>query len=167
MSASIDLSSLLSPHTFTLFIAPSETIQEALNTLMNRQRGKILYLCGNYPEILPKFTSSSTNLSVRRALTIYQVQTILTESDEHLTLFEHDRSLYDDNADLLPYIGELCRHKAEDTGSVFLFSTKLDKWLILIEPYVHRMVLILDDTTPVRSTPVVSPSTQKILDGIW
>ncbi|MFH0966635.1 MAG: hypothetical protein V1862_02980 [Methanobacteriota archaeon] len=167
MSASIDLSSLLSPHTFTLFIAPSETIQEALNTLMNRQRGKILYLCGNYPEILPKFTTASTNLVVRRALTIYQVQTILAESDERLTLFEHDRSLFDDNADLLPYIGEFCRHKAEDTGSVFIFSTKLDKWLILLEPYVHRMVLILNDTPSVKQTHAVTASTQKNLDGIW
>lgn len=167
MPAPIDPGSILSPSTFSLFIAPSEMIQEALNTLMSRQPRKILYLCGNYPVILPRLNPQPDKLLVRRALTIYQVQSILEEADEPLILFEHDRSLYDDNADLLPYIGELCRHKATDSYSVFLFSTRLDKWLALIEPYAERMILIIEISPPARSVSTAAPSEQKVLDGIW
>lgn len=166
MPASVDLGSVLSPNTFSLFIAPSESVLEALITLTSRHRGKILYLCGNYPVLLPGFSSQSEKLLIRRALTIYQVQSILQGAEEPLTFFEHDRSLYDDNAELLPCIGELCRCRAEDTGSIVLFSTRLDKWLTRIEPYAQRMVLIIENAPPKRPAAAGPVSTQKILDGI-
>jgi hypothetical protein len=167
MPASLDLGSVLSPHTFSLFVAPPETIQEALSTLMSRHRGKVLYLCGNYPGILPGFTAYTDKMLVRRALTVYQVQSILEEATEPLILFEHDRSLYDDNADILPYIGELCRYKAKDAGSVFLVSTRLDKWLIRLEPYVERMILIMGTEKPPGPAPAAGTSVQKVLEGLW
>ena len=104
---------------------------------------------------------------VRRALTIYQVQSILEEADESLILFEHDRSLYDDNGDLLPSIGEICRHKASGTGMFVLFSTCRDKWLTRMEQYVQRMVLIIEKSPQVRPVHAVPASTQNVLDGIW
>lgn len=167
MPAPIDLGSLLSPNTFSLFIAPPGIIYEALSTMMTRHRGKILYLCGNYPLILPNLTSNQDRVLIRRALTIYQMQSILEEADEPLILFEHDRSLYDDNADLLPYIAEICRHKAKDTGMIFLFSTRQDKWLTLMEPYFERMILIIETSPPKKQLKTVSSSSQMNLDGIW
>ena len=135
--------------------------------MMTRHRGKILYLCGNYPLILPNLTSNQDRVLIRRALTIYQMQSILEEADEPLILFEHDRSLYDDNADLLPYIAEICRHKAKDTGMIFLFSTRQDKWLTLMEPYFERMILIIETSPPKKQLKTVSSSSQMNLDGIW
>ena len=66
--------------------------------------------------------------------------------------------------DLIPYIDELCRHKAVDTIIGFLLSIRLDKWLTRIEPYVEGMSLFIEKSTLVDA---VSASTQKILDGAW
>ncbi len=168
MPAPHDPGSLISPDTFSVYVAPAETIQEALSTLMNRHRGKILYLCGNYPIILPGLDGRvNWRIGIRRALTVHQVQTILTDADEPLILFEHDRTLYDDNADLLPHIGDLCRHKAAETGTVVLFATRPDRWLARIEPYAHRMIFMIEPSSTVRPALSKSPSVQRRIHQIW
>ena len=168
MPAPHDPGSLISPDTFSLYIAPADAIREALSALMSRHRGKILYLCGNYPIILPGLDDlPDWRLGIRRALTVHQVQLILTDADEPLILFEHDRTLYDDNADLLTYIGELCRHKAAETGTVVLFATRSDRWLSRIEPYAHRMIFMIEPSSAVRPAPVKSAFAQTSLRGIW
>lgn len=166
MPVSIHPQFSFSPDTFLLFIASSATIREALHILLIRHRGRVLYICGNYPEILPSLIVDTDRFQVRRALTAYQVLSILEESDEPLTLFEHDRSLYDDNEDLLNPIGERCRQRASYTGSVLLFAVKPDRWLNQIEPYANRVALIMQpDPVSVKSEKIAS-SKQRTLEGL-
>lgn len=153
--------------TFTLFIASAGTIHKALHALLSRHRGRLLYLCGNYPVILPGLVTDQSNLQIRRALTAYQILSILEEADESLILFEHDRTLYDDNEHLLPPIGESCRQKAAGNGGLILFATHQDRWLIRIEPYVDRMAFIQEPVhQPARAGSQVH-SEQLLLDRIW
>lgn len=155
-----------SPHTFALFIAPPTTIQEALNYLLDGNQGRVLYLCGNYPEVLPGITTDPGLFQVRRALTAYQILSILEESDESLTLFEHDQSLYEDDADLLIPIGERCRQRSGDTGSVILFAARPDAWLNRLEPYASRVAFIIR-IDPVRAKGGRKvPSKQQTLEGL-
>lgn len=158
-----------SPGSFLLFIASADAICEALSMLLGKTRGRILYLCGNYPVILPLISPVSGSLQVRRALTAYQILSILAESDEQFILFEHDRSLYDDNADLLPTIGEACRQKQSEHVSVILFARSPDKWLDRLEPYAGR-VAVLAEVAPRRVLPPSRTTTQtqqQTLDALW
>ncbi len=156
------------PGTFSLFIAPSENIQGALSTLLRRYRGQTLYLCGNYPVILPSLSECQNGFHVRRALTIFQVLTILEESSEPLILFEHDRTLYDDTNDMLPYIQEYIRQKTSGDHMVCLFATHSDKWLQKIEPDSHRFVYIFELVSRVHTKILASTeSQQQLLDGLW
>jgi hypothetical protein len=155
-----------SPDTFTLCIAPSAMIHEALKNLLTGNRDSILYLCGNYPVILPSIAMDPCRFRVRRALTAYQVLSILEETDESLTLFEHDRSLYDDNENLFIPIGERCRQRAGESGTVILFAVRTDPWLHRLEPYAHRVVFFSHTHSvsikPGRTDPVI----QQTLEGI-
>ena len=156
-----------SPGTFTLFIAPSAVIREALSTLLSRHQGQVLYICGNYPAILPKIPFYQSRLQIRRALTAYQILTILDESDESLILFEHDSSLYEDNAELLPCLGETCRDKARTSRVIILFAERFDKWVTLIESYGNRVVYHIESEPPAKKVLKPSHLSQKTLDGVW
>jgi hypothetical protein len=131
-----------SPNTFSLIIAPQASFGEALTVLV-ACKGHILYLCGNYPEILPGLAHHSERFRVRRALTAYQILSILEESSEPLTIFEHDRSLYDDAPDLIRLIGERCRQRASENGSVVLIATRPDTWLEQLQKSADRIVYVI------------------------
>lgn len=152
---------------FSIIVAPSGILEEALSTLLSRNRKYALYLCGNYPEMLPKFSVHHRNLLIRRALTAYQILTILEEAHESLILFEHDRTWYEDNADLITIIGEFCRKKAEESRKVVLFSIRFDQWLSLIDPYGHRVVYYLDTELKSKKITTTAHQTQNTLQGIW
>ena len=111
---------------FSIIVAPSGILLEALNTQLRNNPIHTLYLCGNYPDILPKLFVDHRRILVRRALTAYQILTILEEAHESLILFEHDRTLFDDNPVLIPVLGEICRKKAEQSLTIILFSTRFD-----------------------------------------
>ncbi|HWQ68223.1 MAG TPA: hypothetical protein VN372_15305 [Methanospirillum sp.] len=152
---------------FSIFVAPSGILEEALSNLLSSNRKHALYLCGNYPEMLPKFSVNQRNLSIRRALTSYQILTILQEAYESLILFEHDRTWYEDNAELIPIIGEICKKKAEEFRTVILFSTTFDRWLSRIDPYGHRVVYFLNIESKLKKETPISGQTQHTLQGIW
>lgn len=147
-----------------LFVAAHETLCEALHVQLSHHRGKTLYLCGNYPTVLPGLVGDQENLRVRRALTAYQILSILEEADESLILFEHDPTLYADNEDLLTLIGELCRQKAAENSSLILFATRGDRWIIRIEPYANRMVFIQAPVGQPKKSRKQTHTTQQSLD---
>ena len=155
------------PGTFSIIVAPSGFILEALSTLLNRSRNRIIYVCGNYPEILPKIAGEHKKLQVRRALTAYQILSILDDTTESLILFEHDRTLYDEASDLIPTIGEMFSYKAGEGKTVILFATRFDKWLFKIDPYGNRVVYYLEPHQPVQKGPAPSKQNQMTLDSIW
>lgn len=164
MPVSIHQRLSLSPNTFALIIAPQETLCEALTVMLTRHQGHILYLCGNYPEILPGLVSGSDRLRIRRALTAYQILSILDDTSESLTLFEHDRSLYEDTADLLVPIGERCRQRASETGLVVLFAARPDTWLNGLQQYADRVVVVIGRSHSQVRTRKKVWSEQQLLD---
>ena len=67
----------LLPETFNVLVAPVEMLVEALNSHLNLQRYKVLYVCGNYSRILNGLDRNFTELEVRRAFTSFQLMTVL------------------------------------------------------------------------------------------
>lgn len=167
MSTSHHLEFSLTPGIFSLYIAPSEIIRKAISTLLSRHQAETIYLCGNYPTVLPNLPTQKNRIRVRRALTVYQVLTILEESYEPLILFEHDRTLFDDNAEPLLIVGELIRKKATDNQAVCLFSIHLDQWIIQIEPFANRIVHQIVNKSPIQKVRSLSSSNQVDLIGYW
>jgi hypothetical protein len=124
---------------FSIFVAPSSTISEELNNLLVRERGKTLYVCGNFPIILSGIIPNKDKFRVKRAKKAVEILSIIEESDDHLILLEHDRSLYDTNADLIRPIGQLCRKKASECWKIIMVASRQDCWLKKFEPFAHQI----------------------------
>ena len=86
----------LPPRSFCTLIAPEGVLVGALNSRINLQRFKILYVCGNYSRILSRMDRNFVDLEVRRAFTAFQLLTILKEARHTVVFVEHDLSLYED-----------------------------------------------------------------------
>lgn len=152
---------------FLILIAPADFISEALSRMLASYRGLILYLSGNYPVFLSGIKKYEDRFEVRRALTAYQILTILEESHHSCILLEHDRSLYDDNSDLLIPIGKRCREQAALTGAVFLFASRPDMYLNQIEPFAHRLRYYLSENAPIATSRKKRSGIQVTLDRGW
>jgi hypothetical protein len=84
------------PETFSVLVAPVEMLAGALNSHLELQRYKILFISGNYSRILNRLNRNFTELEVRRAFTVYQLMTILEENHHSFLIVEHDPLLYED-----------------------------------------------------------------------
>ena len=58
--------------TFNVLVAPEEMLVDAINSHLNLQRYKVLFVSGNYSRILSKLNRNITELDVRRAFTSFQ-----------------------------------------------------------------------------------------------
>jgi len=56
----------LLPETFSVLIAPVEMLADALNSHLELQRYKVLFISGNYSRILNRLNRNFTELEVRR-----------------------------------------------------------------------------------------------------
>jgi hypothetical protein len=56
--------------TFNVLIAPVDMLVETLNSHLNLQRYKILYICGNYSRILTRLDRNLTDLDIRQGVHI-------------------------------------------------------------------------------------------------
>jgi hypothetical protein len=63
----------LLPETNSLPVAAVELLAGALNSHLELQRYKILFICGNYSRILSRRDRNFTDLEVRRAFTDFQL----------------------------------------------------------------------------------------------
>jgi DNA polymerase I len=79
--------------TFNVLVAPVEMLVDALNSHLNLQRYKVLFVGGNYSRILSKLDRNFTELDVRRAFTSFQLMTILDENHHNIQIVEHDPML--------------------------------------------------------------------------
>jgi hypothetical protein len=57
-----------------------ELFAKALNRNLNFQRFKVLYICGNYSSVFSRLDRRFQDLEIRRALTVFQLVTILEEA---------------------------------------------------------------------------------------
>jgi DNA integrity scanning protein DisA with diadenylate cyclase activity len=78
----------LLPETFNVLVAPVEMMVEALNSHINLQRYKVLYVSGKYSRILSRLDRNFTELEIRRAFTSFQLMTILERNGFDYDLVE-------------------------------------------------------------------------------
>jgi hypothetical protein len=119
---------VLPPRSFCTLIAPETMLVGALNSHINLQRFKILYICGNYSRILSRMDRKFVDLEVRRAFTAFQLLTVLEEARHTLIFVEHDPSLYEDAAELPEYISRALRDLANQ-ATVVLYAPSADPHL--------------------------------------
>jgi hypothetical protein len=82
--------------TFNVLIASVEMLVDALNSNLNLQRYKILFISGNYSRILTRLDRRFASIEVRPAFTCFQLMTILEENHHSFLIVEHDPMLYED-----------------------------------------------------------------------
>ena len=154
--------------TFSLFIGPSHLLSEALNNYLVRQCGCILSLSGNDPEILSRVRTNTGTWNKQTVTEAHQLLTTLEKSTEPLILIEHDRSLYDEDADYIMPIAMMCREKVAKRATVFIFGARLEESVIQFEPYVHKMVYIeeLEQQEPKTKAAMRTKSGQCTLPGV-
>ena len=115
----------LLPETFSVLIAPVELLAGALNSHLELQRYKILFICGNYSRILTRLDRRVTSLEVRRAFTSFQLMTILEENHHSFLIVEHDPMLYEDAKQMMEYIGQALKQTSRE-ATILLYAPALD-----------------------------------------
>jgi DNA polymerase I len=74
---------------------PVEMLAGALNSHLELQRYKILFVSGNYSRILSRLNRNITELDVRRAFTSFQLMAVLEENHHSFLIVDHDPMLYE------------------------------------------------------------------------
>lgn len=118
----------LLPETFNVLVAPVEMLVEALNSHLNLQRYKILYIPGNHSRILSRLDRNLTELEIRRAFTSFQLMTILEENHHSFLIIEHDPMLYEDAQQMVEYVAPALKQTSKE-ATILLYSPALDQHL--------------------------------------
>ena len=126
----------LLPETFNVLVAPAEMLAGALNSHLELQCCKILFVCGNRSYILSRLDRLFTELEVRRAFTSFQLMTILEENHHSFLIIEHDPSLYEDAKEMVLYLAQALRQVSRD-ATILLYSPALD-------PHLEKMAELAD-----------------------
>ena len=122
--------------TFNVLVAPVEMLVDALNSHLNLQRYKVLFVGGNYSRILSKLDRNFTELDVRRAFTSFQLITILDENHHSFLIVEHDPMLYEDAEHMVEYVAQHMRQTSSE-ATVLLYAPALD-------PHLQKMTGLAD-----------------------
>lgn len=118
----------LRPRSFNVLQAPREMFIQALNSHLDLQRFKVLYVSGNYSAILSKLDRRIEALEIRRAFTCFQLMTILEEAHHSIVVVEHDPMLYEDAAEMVDYVSHALADASKE-AAVLLYSPGLDPFL--------------------------------------
>jgi DNA polymerase I len=118
--------------TFNVLIAPVEMLADALNSNLNLQRHKILFISGNYSRNLTRLDRRLTSLEVRRAFTCFQLMTILEENHHSFLIVEHDPMLYEDAKQMVEYVGQALKQTSRE-ATILLCAPALD-------PHLQKMI---------------------------
>lgn len=122
--------------TFNVLVAPVEMLVDALNSHLNLQRFKVLFVGGNYSRILSKLDRNFTELDVRRAFTSFQLMTILDENHHSFLIVEHDPMLYEDAEHMVEYVAQHLRQTSRE-ATILLYAPALD-------PHLEKMTELAD-----------------------
>ena len=126
----------LLPETFNVLVSPVEMLVDALNSHLELQRYKILYVCGNYSRILSRLDRNITELEVRRAFTSFQLMTVLEENHHSFLIIEHDPMLYEDAKEMVEYAAQALKQTSRE-ATILLYSPALD-------PHLEKMAELAD-----------------------
>jgi hypothetical protein len=139
----------LRSRSFNVLQSPREMFVQALNSNLNLQRFKVLYISGNYSAILSKLDRKFIELEIRRGFTVFQLMTILEEAHHSLIIVEHDPMLYEDAEDLAEYVSQAMKEAAKD-ATVLLYASVAD-------PYFEELTRNADRVFYFEEGPRVSP----------
>jgi hypothetical protein len=128
----------LLPETFNVLVAPVEMLVDSLNSHLELQRYKILFISGNYSRILSRLDRNFTELEVRRAFTSFQLMTILEENHHTFLIIEHDPTLYEDASEMVEYVAQALRQTSRE-ATVLLYAPALDPHLEKMTPLADRV----------------------------
>ena len=118
----------LLPDTFNVLVAPVEMLVDALNSHLELQRYKILFICGNYSRILSHLDRNFTALEVRRAFTSFQLMAILEENHHSFLIIEHDPMLYEEAGEMVEYVAQGVKQTSHE-ATILLYAPALDTHL--------------------------------------
>lgn len=118
----------LRSRSFNSIIAPREMFIQALNSHLDLQRFRVLYVCGNYSRVLSSLDRRFEALEVRRAFTVFQLMTILEENRHTVVIVEHDPLLYEDAKEMTEYVSQAMRETAKE-AAVLLYAPGADPYL--------------------------------------
>ena len=166
----------ISPETgrFSIICAGREALTATATRVLAQGRDwHTLYLCGNYPIVLPLLDRTSHIFHVRRALNPWQVFEILDTSSHSLLIYEHDPAILDDAPEMAVYIGEKCREYARtEPAAVLLLARNYDSHMQAMESCADKIISVEYDAKPVpmktrhpQASPV--PRTQTTLADGW
>ena len=116
----------------------SPLLVEALNSHLNLQRYKVLYIPGNYSRILSRLDRKITELEIRRAFTVFQLMTILEDNHHSFLIVEHDPILYEDAKEMVEYVAQALRQISRE-ATILLYSPSLDPHLQKITGLADRV----------------------------
>jgi hypothetical protein len=126
----------LLPETFNVLVAPMEMLVDALNSHLELQRYKILFICGNYSHILSRLDRNFTEMEVRRSFTSFQLMTILEENHHTFLIIEHDPMLYEDAKEMVEYVAQALKQTSRE-ATILLYAPTLD-------PHLEKMTELAD-----------------------
>lgn len=125
---------------FAVVIAPLPALAAAVAGCLRIHGDRLLYVSGNYPQVLTSLDRGGRAFHVRRALTAYQLLSILDEAwAEETIIIEHDRGLFDDAPDTAAAIGRACADRAS-ASTVILIARRPDEHLRQMMPPAAAIV---------------------------
>ena len=156
----------LLPETFSVLIAPVEMLTGALNSHLELQRYKILFISGNYSRILSRLNRNITELEVRRAFTVFQLMTILEENHHSFLIVEHDPMLYEDAGEMVEYLAQALKQTSRE-ATILLYAPALDPHLQKMTELADRVFCIYSEQAPAkgRKAEAKMPGAQATLEA--
>jgi len=156
----------LAPETFSVLIAPVEMLTGALNSHLELQRYKILFISGNYSRILSRLDRNFTELEVRRAFTVFQLMTILEENHHSFLIVEHDPLLYEDAEEMVEYLAQALKQTSRE-ATILLYAPALDPHLQKLTELADRVFRIYSEQAPAkgRKAEAKMPGAQATLEA--
>ena len=124
------------PETFNVLVAPVDMMVDTLNSHLELQRYKILFISGNYSRILSRLDRNFAELEVRRAFTSFQLMTVLEENHHSFLIIEHDPMLYEDAKQMVEYVAQALKQTSRE-ATILLYSPALD-------PHLEKMTELAD-----------------------
>ncbi len=127
---------------FAVVLAPGAVLAAAVTGCLRLHHDRVLYVSGNYPTVLTGLDRKERTFHVRRALTAYQLLSILDEAwAEETVIIEHDRGLFDDAPETAEAIGRACYDRAS-SATVILIARRPDDHLRRMLPWATTIVRI-------------------------
>jgi DNA polymerase I len=127
----------LTSNTFNVLVAPPGMLIDAINNNPSFQRFKILYVPGNYSQVLSRL-HRTTEMDIRRAFTAFQLTTVLEENQHTLVIIEHDPLLFEDQNELQDYVSMTMKQSAT-AATILLYAPGMDSSLEEIASRADRI----------------------------